>query len=641
MPPATPQKGGGDASMGPPVSSVSRAPRRSFAPGANVSIFAESPNRGPRKSVAPRMSTMPSAANKLCSNGQIVPNMPVAVSYSEYQAVKAESNRLRLDVERVTERLEDERAHRQKKEDEAIALSKKVHELEQKLAKYARQAGRAERLAKRGEEEKVKGELSLKHALNDAVGDKEAKEERLQQLSRRFEESERALAAARFSEEELTAANEALEARLSTASADVADARKKLEQAEGAREGVRRTLDDHKAEAEAHQKSLTDTVQHLTEDLDELREENAEALAQLAELGAVREGLSTQLETAEADLLAERAALGQVRREVEALAPVAARAEVLEKTLDEKEEEAAGLTAALAQRDEAAARLKAEVLAARQAATDAAAEGRLRADDVRELQSAKEALEERAEELQREVKEAQAGAAEARCQDRQQRVESSTEHTRLLKQQEEHKELIRDQKAKLASQERRAKKLASDADAAARAMAAKEGELEGLEEKLAELDYQVKVEAHKAKKQQLIADRLREKMEVKEGEIRKLRQSKKALIETANERIDKMNAETKKLENVSNNYRYGKKRRERNRITKSCAIYKENKQNDNIHTQERIRAARSPLHPLQAAQVLGSLRVLRRGCRRHLLRKRRHSAEGRHRRRRRRRRHRC
>ena len=648
MPPGTPQnqKSTGHADFGP--TSTYRG-RRSFAPGGTLGAFGDAAGdtADGRKSCA-RMSVMPSSHRAAA----LMTGAPLPVSFSEHQATKAENNRLRQQLEQANEKLDDERNLRQKKEDESIAFSRKLADATQRLTKTQRAAGRAERRQKRDEDEKAKGEEQMKYTIDELqeqmkgiADDKELQNAQLAELSKRVADKERTvvamkneLASFQSDNDELKQANEGLETKLHSAVTELSDTSAKLDQAEGNNSSLRATMQDYRAEGDAHLKEMNDRITNLTLELEDKTDENTELHTQLEEVTKAKASLQSDLTVSETHHTDAASSLEKVNRTYVDLvaehSKLQAKWEIAEAKMEELESDIADKGNHLGQKTDAVAKLKEEVCSRapppwllnvihcynitnlfkepsllvwaflvhtrckprngcrtawlggpshtlneralyfksifssqitlklpqvttlKQTVNEVSSQIRMRDDDIRELQSQKEALE---TQLEDQIKDntVLAGKLEGeRSRDHQARKDNVAETTKLLKEAEEAKEATREQKRRVTSLEKQVKKLKAEVEDASRENDNAVKESDELEEKVADLDYKVKIEMHNAKRQTLIAETLRKKLEQKETDIKSLRKSKKTLIDTANERLDKMNAETKKLEGIANQYRY-------------------------------------------------------------------------------------
>ncbi|KAJ9461793.1 hypothetical protein DIPPA_08579 [Diplonema papillatum] len=591
LPPATPQA----RSMPEPTGSA-QVPRgrRSFAPGSTLMTM-DSPSGPPlsaRKSVMPRNSVMP------CSKGGI-PTAPVQVNPTDFQAKIAENNRLKRQLEHTSERLEEERNVRQKKEDEAIALGKKLNEVESRAAKYQKEAGRNERRVKREEDEKAKGEQDLKRAIDDlqstlgnVQGDKEQTAAKLDSLRERFVSNEKELNETRAAErhlrsevEDYKSTNDQLEAQTQVLSDELSDLKSKLSRCEGELQALRSTLADERAESEAHVKDVMDRHSREVElKSDEIEAKTAACLALQKEIAAKTQALEELSGKAAGDAAAAQAEVAERDARLQALTAELETEKTCREQADKTVKELQGKLVEAGEKADMLARsaedsaaqavqkaeqvkkdkketqaviegLRTELLASKRETTDASAALRVKEDELKETERGRSALQAEVEELSGELDKLNKSFDLLRTDDAKSMKRVQEKQITLKQSTELLNDRIREMKRKEAKSEAELTKLRAEAKDAQAKIDELASEAETLDDKLADLDYKLRLEEHNVKKTGMISQRLREKLEQRDGEIRSLKTSKKNLVATANDRIDRMNEETKRLETVANQYR--------------------------------------------------------------------------------------
>eukprot|EP01059_Diplonema_ambulator_P004802 TRINITY_DN14541_c0_g1_i1.p1 TRINITY_DN14541_c0_g1~~TRINITY_DN14541_c0_g1_i1.p1 ORF type:complete len:689 (+),score=378.03 TRINITY_DN14541_c0_g1_i1:46-2067(+) len=494
-----------------------RPGRRSFAPGSN---FEYSPAMG-RKSCMPRMSTMPSAPNKLTVAGAAAVAL---VSQSEYQAVKAEANRLKLQLEAASEKLEEERRIRQKKEDENISLFKKTGELETRLARFQKEVGRTERRAKREEEEKVKGENEINEIRKE-----------LSETIRKNEEAEGNLTALRATlsdvQEEAENHAKSLNQKIENLTLELDE---KVEQIEKLSDDLERAQSQYDALAESKQETLTKMddltveLERLQEDTKQAKETHQDVVAELKNAQKRVAEMTHKIDSLECDIIEKDTALNFKAEQI-------AKEKKENQTLVEKHRK--------------------DMTNAKNQVVDAQTSLKIKEDECRELEMSKQELESQVEDLTEENEKLKAANQTMRTEDAKSIKEVQNSAATLQQTNEELKDQVKDYKRKVQKLEKEVKALKTEVEELGTRNDELATENETLEESNADLDYKLRCEEHNAKKQTLIAEKLRGKVEQKDADIKELKKSKKALVAQANERIDSMNEETKKLETIANNYR--------------------------------------------------------------------------------------
>ncbi|KAJ9461792.1 hypothetical protein DIPPA_08593 [Diplonema papillatum] len=569
-----------------------RVARRSFMPGSTL-VTAESPGMplSARKSIAPRQSMAP--------RGVGLPIGPQVVNMTEYSAKVAEANRLKLQLDTANEKLEEERSCRQRKEDEAVNLAKKLNEVESRIGRYQREAGRSERRVKREEDMKIRGEQELKHsidelqhALGDVQCDKAEMAAKIATLKEKFSATESELIRAKTGQaslqqetDDLHAANEQLEVRHHSLETENSELKIKLSRLEGELEATRATLADERKEAESHLHSLMEKhAREIDDKSDELDSVEAaakaaqrEASAKIAGLNAANEELTVEREKVMRALDEVTVDRDNAKEEVARLAKaggeMSAEGKKLAKKLLDAEKEADALTHAAIEKDSAAAqraeqfvrerkdahsqteRLRRELLATKQQLADVSSTLRLKEDEVAEAERNGAAHLSEIEELTGEVAKLRDSLDRTRSTDAQSMKEVHDRNASLKNSTEVLQDTVRDYKRKLSKAEKENAKLRAEVAAANDRVEQLSNDNDKLEDQCADIDYKLRLEEHNAKKARLISEKLREKLEQRDGEIRSLKTSKKSLVATANERIDRMNEETKRLETVANQYR--------------------------------------------------------------------------------------
>ena len=429
-----------------------------------------------RRSLVPRMSTMPSAPNKL---QQQVPQ----ISVTEYQAVKAESNRLRIQLEQSTEKLEEERTHRQRKEDECIVASRKISDYEMKLSKFQKLFGKHERKEKRTEDQQQEF-----HKI-------------LEEMQTTYTET------------------------LTTTTCDLEQRLRERE------EELRLYRDDANERVETLAIQLSETTEQLTLKMEQLDQNNAE-LQQLHEktdeLRSYRTDASNHIEQL----------TNQLNDTAEKLAHKTSQHAKDKKDSHHQHESH-----------------KKEMSVLKQQLVTLQTSLKVKHDEMHDAESYMNSLKLQVEESTDDITRMRSQIEGLRSEETDHEREIIDTKTSFEANVEALKDDLKDSKRRNGKHEKDITKYKNQILQANSKLEQASNEMDCLEEKVTDLDYKVRVEEHKAKKESLVADRLRDKLKLKQSDVDALKKSKKDLVKQANERIDDLNNEVKRLQNVANDYR--------------------------------------------------------------------------------------